>query len=117
MIRSVGFEVELFENLQILIVHARVRAKQFVSVVTTSVGGSDSSVYTESHGSLRLMKADIRNAFNTVIGLWPRTGEGFPLQWSEVPLWVKQMCVTTFKTELARKNINLSESADVSFSK
>jgi hypothetical protein len=53
------------------------------------------------------MKADIRNAFNTVTGLWPRTGEGLPLQWSEVPLWVKQMCITTFKTELSRKNINL----------
>ena len=92
------------------------QAKQVVSDVTTSAGGSDSSVYTESHGSLRL-KADIRNAFNTVIGVWPRTGEGLPLQWSEVPLWVKQMCVTAFKTELARKNITLSESADVSFSK
>lgn len=116
VIRSAGFEVEVVENRQILNLHARVQAKQVVSAVPTSTGGSDSSVYTESQGSLRL-KADIRNAFNTVIGLWPRTGEGLPLQWSEVPLWVKQMCVTAFKTELARKNITLSESADVSFSK
>ena len=92
------------------------QAKQDVFVIPMSAGGSDSSVYTESHGSLHL-KADIRNAFYTVVGLWPRTGEGLPLQWSEVPLWVKQMCVTTYKTELARKKITLAESADVSFSK
>ena len=92
------------------------QAKQVVSVIPTSAGGSDSSVYTEFHGSLR-MKADIRAVFNTVTGLWPRTGEGLPLQWSEVPLWVKQMCVTAYKTELSRKNINLTESADNSFSK
>ena len=117
VIRSACFEVEVVENRQILILHARVQAKQVVSVVTTSAGGSDSSVYTESHGSLRL-KSDIRNAFNTVIGWWPRTGEvGLPLQWSYVALWVIRMCVTTFKTELARKNTTLSESADVSFSK
>jgi hypothetical protein len=116
VIRSVGFEVEVVENRQILISHARVQAKQGVSAVTTSAGGLDSSVYTKFHGCLRV-KAVIRNAFNTVIGMWPRTGEGLPLQWSEVPLWVKQMCVTAFKTELYRKNITLSESADVSFSK
>ena len=116
VIRSAGFEVEVVENRQILILHARVQAKQDVSAIPISAGGSDSSVYTESHGSLHL-KADIRNAFYTVIGLWPRTGEGLPLQWSEVPLWVKQMCVTAYKTELARKKITLAESADVSFSK
>jgi hypothetical protein len=82
VIRNVGFEVEVVQNRQILILHARVQAKQVVSAVPTSTGGSDSSVYTESHGSLRL-KADIRNAFNTVIGLLPRTGEGLPLQWSD----------------------------------
>ena len=85
MIRSARFEVEVVENRQLLILHARVQVKQVVYVVPTSAGGSDTSVYTESHGSLRL-KADLRNAFNTVIGLWPRTGEGIPLQWSEVPL-------------------------------
>jgi hypothetical protein len=117
VIRSVGFEVELVENRQILILHTRVQAiKQVVSDVLISASGSDSSVYLESHGSIRL-KADIRNAFNTVIDLWSRMGEGLPLQWSEVRLWVKQMCVTTFKTELARKNITLSESTDVNFSK
>ena len=116
VIRSVGSEGEVVENRQIIILHARLQAKQVVSVVPTSVGGSDSSVYTESHISLRL-KADIRNAFNTDIGLWPRTGEGLPLQWSKVTLWVKQMCVIAFKTELSRKNITLSESADISFSK
>ena len=57
---------------------------------------------TEPHASLRL-KADIRSAVNTVTGVWPRTEEGFFLQWSEVPLWVKQMCVKTFKSELSRK--------------
>jgi hypothetical protein len=116
VILSASFQVEVDGSRQILILHARVQAKQAVSVIPTSAGGSDSSVYTESHGSLRL-KADIRTAFNTVTGLWPRTGEGLPLQWSEVPLWVKQMCVTAYKTELSRKNINLSESADNSFSK
>ena len=116
MNRSAGFEVEEVENRQILNLHARVQAKQVVSAVPTNACGSDSSVYTQSNGSLRL-KSDIRNAFNTVVGLWPRTGEGLPLQWSEVPFWVKQMCITSFKTELARKNITLSESADVSFSK
>ena len=116
VIRNGGFEVNVVEDRKILILHARVQAKQVVSAVTTSAGGSDSSVCTEFHGSLRL-KANIRNALNTVIGLWPRTKDGLPLQWSEVPLWVKQLCVTTFKTELARKNITLSESADVSFSK
>ena len=116
MIRTAGFEVEVVENRQILILHSRVQAKQVVSAVTTSAGGLDSSVYTESHGSLRV-KTDIRKAFNTIIGLWPLMGEGLPLQWSEVPLWVKQMCVTTVKTELAKKNISLSESADISFSK
>jgi hypothetical protein len=116
VIRSAGFQVEVVGSRQILILHARVQAKQVVSFIPTSGGGSDSSVYTESHGSLRL-KADIRAAFNTVTGLWPRTGEGLPLQWSEVPLWVKQMCVTAYKTELSRKNINLTESADNSFSK
>ena len=85
MIRVVGFGVEVVDNPQILILHARAQAKQVVSDVPTSAGGSDSSVYTESHGSLRL-KAYIRNAFNTVIGLWPRTGKDLPLQWSEVPL-------------------------------
>ena len=115
-IRSAGFEVEVVENRQILILHARVQAKQDVYAIPISAGGSDSSVYTESHGSLHL-KADIRNAFYTVVGLWPRTGEGLPLQWSEVPLWVKQMCVTAYKTELARKKITLAESANVSFSK
>ncbi len=114
MIRSDVFEVELVENRQIVILHARVQAKQVFSAVPT--GGSDPSVYTDSHGSLRL-KADIRSAFNTSIGLWPRAGECHPLQWSEVPLWVKQICVTTFKTELAMKNIILSRSADVSFTK
>ncbi len=78
------------------------------------MGGSDSSVYLASYGSLRL-RANIRNALNTVTGLWPRTGEDLPLQWSEVPLWVKQMDVTTFKTELSKKNITLSESVDKSF--
>ena len=116
MIRSACFEVEVLDNRQIRILHASVQAKQVVSVVPTSAGGSKSSVYTESHGSLRL-KANIHNAFNTVIGLWPRTGKGLPLHWSEVPLWVKQMGVITFKTDLARKNITLSKSADVSFSK
>ena len=116
MIRSAGFEVVLVGSRQILILHARVQVKQVVCVVPTSAGGSDSSVYPESQGSLRL-KADIRNAFYTVFGLWPRTGEGLPLQWSEVPLWVKQMCVTAFKTELSRKQIAMSESVDNSFSK
>ena len=87
MIRNAGFEVEMVLNRRILILQARVQAKQVVSVVPTSAVGSDSSVYTESHGSLRL-KADICNAFNTVIGLWPHTGESLPLQWPEVPLWV-----------------------------
>jgi hypothetical protein len=116
LILSAGFEVEVVGSRQILILHARVQAKQVVSVAPTIAGGSDSTVFTESQGSLRL-KADIRSAFNTVTGLWPRTEEGLPLQWSEVPLWVKQMCVTAFKTELSRKNINLTESADNSFSK
>ena len=100
MIRSASFEVKVVENRQILILHARVQLKQVVSDVTTSAGGSDSSVYTESHGSLRL-KADIRTTCNTVAGLWPRTGEGLPLQWSEVPLWVKQMSVTTYYISLS----------------
>ena len=82
-----GFEVKVVGSRQFLILNARVQAKQVVSVVPTSAGGSDSSVYTESHGTLR-MKADIRNAFNTVNDLWPRTGEGLPLQWSKVPLLV-----------------------------
>ncbi len=103
MIRNAGVEVVVVGSRQILILHARVQVKQVVSVVPTSAGGSDSSVYPESDGSLRL-RADIRNAFNTVSGLWPRTGEGLPLQWFEVPLWVKQMCVTTFKTELSIKS-------------
>ncbi len=115
MIRSVSFEVEVVENRLLLILHARVQAKQVVCAVPTSAGGSDWSVYPESHESLR-MKADIRNAFNTVTGLWPCTGQCLPLQWSEVPLWVKQMCVTTFKIELSRMNITLSESVNISFS-
>jgi hypothetical protein len=86
-----SFEVEVVGSRQIFILHARVQAKQIVSIVPTRARGSDSSVYTESHGSLRL-KADIHNAFNTVTDLWPRTGEDFPLQWSEGPLWVKHMC-------------------------
>ena len=102
MIRSAGFEVEVVRNRQILILHARVQVKQVVCVVPTSAGGSDSNVYPESHGSLRL-KADIRNAFYTVSGLWPRTGEGLPLQWSEVPLWVKQMCVATLSLSFPKK--------------
>jgi hypothetical protein len=116
VILSAGFEVEVVGSRQILILHARVQASQVVSCVPTSAGGSDSSVYTEARGNLR-QKADTRNAFNTVTGLWPRTDEGLPLQWSEVPLWVKQMCVTAFKTELSRTNINLTESVDNSFSK
>ncbi len=102
MILNVGFQVEVVGNRQNLILHARAQAKQVVSVIPTSAGGSDSSIYTESHGSLR-MKGDIRNAFNTIIGVWPRTGEGLPLQWSEVPFWVKQMCVIAYKNELSRK--------------
>ena len=116
MIRSVGFKVEVVDNRQIIVLHARVQAKQVVSTLPTNAGGSCSSVYTESHGSLR-MKANIRNAFNSVIDVWPRTGEDLPLQWSEVPLCVKQMCVTTFNTELYKKIINLTKSADNNFSK
>ncbi len=99
MIRSVGFEVEVVKNRQILILHARVQAMQVVSVVPTSAGGSDSSVYTESQGSLRL-KADINNAFNTVTGLWPRTGEGPPLQWSEVPLELNKCVLQLLRPSL-----------------
>ncbi len=82
VIRNVGFEVEVVDNRQILILHARVQAKQVVSVVPTSACGLDSSIYAETHGSLRL-KANIRKAFNTVTGVLPRTGEGLPLQWFE----------------------------------
>jgi hypothetical protein len=102
VILSAGSQVKVTGSRQILILHARVQAMQVVFVIPTSAGGSDSSVYTESQGSLRL-KADIRTTFNTVTGLWLRTGESLPLQWSEVPLWVKQMFVTAYKTELSMK--------------
>ncbi len=101
---------------QILILHARVQVKQVFSIVPTCAGGSDSIVHAESTGNLRF-KADIRNVFRAVSGLWPRTGEGPTLQWSEAPLWVKQMYVTAFKTELAKKNIYLSDTVDNALSK
>lgn len=116
VIRSAGFEVEVVGSRQILILHARVQAKLDASTDVTSAGGSESSVYTESVGNLRL-NAKIRKVFNWVVGLWPRTEEGLPLTWSEAPLWVKQMCITAFKTELGRNNINLSESVEQCFNK
>jgi len=114
MLRDVGFEVEVVGNRHILILHARVQVKQVFSI-PISADGSDSSVHTESAGNSPL-KADICNVLRSVNGLWHRTGEGLPLQWSEVTLWVKQMRVTTFKNELANKNISLSESIDNNFS-
>ena len=118
VIRIAGFGVEVVGSRHILILHARVQAQQaVVSTGVTSVGGSDSSVFNESSmGNLRV-KADIRTLFASVSGLWPRTGEGLPLQWSEAPCWVKSMCVTAFKTELERKKIILSESVEQSFYK
>ena len=86
-----------------------------ISTGVTSAGGSDSSVFNESSlGNLRV-KADTRRLFGSVSGLWPRTGEGLPLQWPEVPCSVRTMCVTAFKTELERKKITLSESVEQSF--
>ncbi len=105
MIRNACFKIEVVGSRQILILHSRVQVKQVFSTVPTNAGGSDSIVHAKSTGNLRL-KADIRNVLRAVSGLWPRTGEGLPLQWSEVPLWVKQMHVTTFKTEFAKKNIS-----------
>ncbi len=39
VILSAGFQVEVVGNRQILILHARVQAKQVVSVIPTSAGG------------------------------------------------------------------------------
>ena len=49
--------------------------------------------------------------------IWPRTYEGLPLPWSEVPCWVKTMRVSAFKTLLDRKKLALTESVEVDFSK
>jgi hypothetical protein len=83
VIRSASFGVEW--DGEILILHARVQAKQVISTGVTSAGGSDSSFYNESSVSSLLVKADTRRLFTNVSDLWPRTGEGLPLQWPEAP--------------------------------
>ena len=87
VIRSAGFGVEVVGCRHILILHARVQAQHDVfSSDVTSGGVSDSSVFNESTlGRNVRAKADIRTVFSSVNGLWPRTDEGLPLPWSEVP--------------------------------
>ena len=118
MIRSAGFGVEVVGCRHILILHARVQAQHVFSSGVTSGGVSDSSVFNESTlGRNVRVKADIRTVFSSVSGLWPRTDEGLPLPWSEVPCWVKTMCVSAFKTLLDRKKLALTESVEADFSK
>ena len=118
VIRSAGFGVEVVGCRHILILHARVQAQHVFSSGVTSGGVSDSSVFNESTlGRNVRAKADIRTVFSSVNGLWPRTNEGLPLPWSEVPCWVKTMCVSAFKTLLDRKKLALTESVEADFSK
>jgi hypothetical protein len=101
VIRNDGFGVEVVGSRHILILHARFQAKQVFSTGVTSAGGSNSNVYNESYVGNLLVSGDTRKLFNSVSGLWPRTGEGLPLQWSDVPCWVKTRYVTALKIELA----------------
>ena len=118
MIRTAGFGVEVVSGRHILILHARVQAQHVFSSGVTSGGVSDSSVFNESTlGRNVRAKSDIRTVFSSVSWLWPRTDEGLPLPWSEVPCWVKTMCVSAFKTLLDRKKLALTESVEADFSK
>ncbi len=109
MIRSAGFGVEVVGCRHILFLHARVQAQHVFSSGVTSGGVFESSVFNESTlGRNVRAKANIRTVFSSVTELWPRTDEGLPLPWSEVPCWTKTMCVSAFKTLLDRKKLALT---------
>ncbi len=85
LIDNASFGMEVVGIRHILILHARVQSKQVVSTGVMSAGGYDSSVYNKSFVGSLLLKVDTRKLFSSVSGLWHRTGEGLPLQWSEDP--------------------------------